>query len=193
MKALYKNPLSTPQTDFLSLPAEIFKFFLIEDPSGVHPSSAQFPEFFPVFPVCLPVSACLPVLCADPLQYLFTLFRGKTDLRDIVQRPHTNRSLCITEIFIHRKNYKLNIREFFFTHLHQFQSIDLRHINIRKHDVHRMSTEKFQSLSSVLYISRHLESILFPVHNSDQAFSGKFIIINDQYVHLLVPPYLLPM
>lgn len=49
MKTLNKNPLRTPQTDFFCFLTEIFKFFLTENPSGVHPSSVQFFNFFLFF------------------------------------------------------------------------------------------------------------------------------------------------
>ena len=80
MKTLNKNPLRTPQTDFFCFLTEIFKFFLTENPSGVHPSSVQFFNFFLIFLFCMSISACLHVLFTDPFQYRSTLFRGKTDL-----------------------------------------------------------------------------------------------------------------
>ena len=59
MKTLNKNPLRTPQTDFFCFLTEIFKFFLTENPSGVHPSSVQFFNFFLIFLFCMSISACL--------------------------------------------------------------------------------------------------------------------------------------
>ena len=69
--------------------------------------------------------------------------------------------------------------------------VDLRHVDIRKHDVHRILFDEFQRLPAVLHVARHFKPVFFPIHNGYQAFSGKFIIINYQYFHLLPPSFLL--
>ena len=192
METFYKNPFSSPQLHAPGYLAQSVELTVIKDPSGIRPrffqpfleSGILFPGFF--------FRLIFLILSFYKFQNLVTLIPIKAYFGYVIQGSQSQGTLCITEIFIHRKDYEFHLRIFFFTHFHQFNSINLRHVYIREYNIHFIILQKFQCFTAILDIAHNFKSIFSPIHYRNQTFSCQFIIIYNQYLHFSIPSFSVP-
>ena len=107
----------------------------------------------------------------------------RSGLQKIIKATQFDALLRIPELCVRGQQDSERIRILFLDPLVEFEAVDIRHLDIRQHDIHGDFAENGECLFTARCRADDVDAELLEVHARQYAFDHGNLIVNDKDVH----------